>query len=630
MLAPTLLAVTATSAVAAQDRQVVLIVLPARSYGEALEDPFLSRLAASGGIGLLTTAGGADEPARTAVGIGAGRSAEEAPAGPVAFAERDPGVDVALRPYVDAAGGAVPGALGSALAEGGLRVAYVDPSAARGAVALLAAMDRAGHVPSALLEPPERGGALEALLAGSEVIVSPDPRIARLALRRSDAAEVLVIVVGAGASRPMRERGETVGPIVLARGEPGDLLEGRGEPAGLTSSTTGRDGIVADADVAPTILAFLGVPVPDEMVGEPIRLEGEAPTELLDRYLDHQRVVGPITLAALAFALVTLAAGLVLVLGPWRAGPSRVVGLATLASASLLVALLPASMLPSYRPGVVVAALAVVTVALTALALRLGRRDRRVAVATIAAAGLGVVVLDGLLGWPSELTPMLGGGALDGERFVGLGNAWAGVVLAGAVLGAARLGRRAGVALIVGAAAFAGLPFLGADLGGCVTLAAAAALWFGTSRWRFGWRTWALAAAAAAAAVMLVPLAARVLPGDAGHLATLGGSEGPVGAALDRLADNLRTTSATPAAWLAVLGLPAWLLAVARGPGRIGVALEDDPGWRDAVVVLAVCGIVGFLVNDTHGLAGTAFTFVSAAVLVPALDVTFRLEPRAA
>jgi len=35
--------------------------------------------------------------------------------------------------------------------------------------------------------------------------------------------------------------------------------------------------------------------------------------------------------------------------------------------------------------------------------------------------------------------------------------------------------------------------------------------------------------------------------------------------------------------------------------------------------VLALAGIAGYLLNDTYGLAGTTFAFVSAAMLYPTL-----------
>lgn len=597
------------------DRQVVLVVVPELGYGAALADPLVSELARAGGVGLLTTSGGADLAARTALAIGAGRPMDDALPGAVRVAIVGEGVQVDLGPIVEHTGQGGLGALGSTMAEAGLSLAYVDPGQGSGATAAaLAAMDAAGRIPLAWL--PDGGvGARDALAA--DLVVGPSPELVRLALERSGAEEILVIVAGAGASPAMRERGETVNAIVLGQGAPEELLDPKGPPRGLTSGTTRRGGVVAEVDVAPTILGFLGVDVPPGMVGSDIRVEGEPPTGLHRRFLDLQAVVGPVGLGGLAFAFVLLAIGLLAPFAP--GGPRRLPRLSTglVLACSLLVAMLPASWLPSFAPLPVGLTLAGASLATSAVALARGRGDMRAAVATVAVIGLGLVVADAAMGWRSELTPMLGGGVLDGERFFGLGNAYAGVVLAGAVLGAARLPARAAPWLLVGAAAFAGLPFLGADLGGCATLSAAAGLWIGLGRWRSGVRAWLLGLVGLVAGAALAMVAGRVFPGGGTHLSRA--VDGLLPALLDRVAANARTTSATPAAWLTLAGLGVWLALACRRPLRFLGAVERDPRWHRAIVVLSACGLLGWVVNDTYGLAGSAFAFASAAVLAPAL-----------
>lgn len=605
---------------AAPERQVVLVVVPELAYRAAAADPFLSRLARAGGLGLLTTSGGADTPARTALAIGAGRPVRDAPGRAPALGIAGRQVRVDLAPVVARTGEASLGLLGSTLARAGLTVGYVDPGAGEDGTAALAAMDAFGRIPVGWLGYPSTwtgaGGRAEDALA-ADVVVSPAPEIVRLVLERTEASQVLVVVVGAGASPAMRERGETVNAIVLAQGTPEELLDRGGPPAGLTSDTTRRPGVVAEVDVAPTVLAFLGVQVPEDMVGSPIRVAGRPPTELHARYLELQRVVGPVGLSALAFGLLVLAVALGLTFVRTRAPApaARAVLAAVVLSASLLVAMLPVSWLPSFAPLPTALALAGTGAAVASVALALGRRDARAAVATVATVGLALVAADAALGWRSELTPMLGGGVLDGERFFGLGNAYAGVVLAGAVLGAARLPDRAAPWLLVAAAIFAGLPFVGADLGGCATLSAAAGLWIGLGRWRLRPPAWLLGIAGAGAGVAFALLAARVLPGGGAHLSHVAS---PL-ALVDRLVANARTTTATPAAWLLLAGLGLWLALACRTPPRLLGAFEADPRWRRAIVVLAACGLLGWVLNDTYGLAGSAFTLASAAVLAPAL-----------
>jgi hypothetical protein len=91
---------------------------------------------------------------------------------------------------------------------------------------------------------------------------------------------------------------------------------------------------------------------------------------------------------------------------------------------------------------------------------------------------------------------------------------------------------------------------------------------------------------------------------------------------LRRLRLNLEATSAVPAAWLAVLGLPAWMVVVLGRPGRFRAPLERDAAWRHAAVVLAVGGMLGYVLNDTYGMAAVVFVFLSAAMVIPALRWT--------
>jgi hypothetical protein len=296
---------------------------------------------------------------------------------------------------------------------------------------------------------------------------------------------------------------------------------------------------------------------------------------------------------------------------------------------ALLVTLVPASLLPTFAWPAVLLTLGAGAGILTWLGLRLGGGGADRPLAVIALAGLVLVVVDVALGWQTGSTPLLGGSALDGVRFFGLGNPYAGIVLSGAVLVAARLGMSSGVALIVLAAVFAGLPFLGADVGGSITLAVAAALWYGIERWgRLGWRTWALGAAAALVAVAAIVITHRVLPPGETHVSNaIAEPDGVLGAVevfWDRLLLNVRSTSEVPPAWLALLGLPVWLTIAVRPPDALRPSLQADPRWRRAVVVLAIGGILGYVLNDTFGMAAITFVFVSAAVVFPALAVRSR------
>jgi hypothetical protein len=484
--------------------------------------------------------------------------------------------------------------------------ALVDPvtgSVARsGGIALLA-----GPRPRATV-----GSDLAGLEAEGSIIRAGLGELER-SVAGSEAGVVLVVVVGfpGSSSEPP--------VVVVARGSPDGVLSGPGRPHGLTSVTSGVPGLVADVDVAATVSAFLGSAARGDP-GARIRVEGPAPIDLHERAVDYRRVAPPIGLVVLALGIGSLAVGLVLLsfLRPRRVADAAV-ALLGLFAVTAMVALVPASVLPSLEPGPVVLAVGGLAALITIEAVVVGRRDHVLAVATVGGVGLAVLVLDGVLGWPTEVTPLLGGGAVLGVRFFGLGNSAAGIMLSGAVLVATCLSPWAGVGLIAGAALFAGLPFLGADLGGGVTLFAAAGLWYG---WRVRGRMdlpgWTLTGAVTVLGAAILVGAHAVWP-QATHVTRAVQAGGLAGTFIDRLASNLRSTTEIWPVWITVIGLPVWLLVAWRQPGPFRPMLEHRGWWRAGVMILAASGMIGYVANDTYGTAAVAFAFVSAAMVYPAL-----------
>jgi hypothetical protein len=71
---------------------------------------------------------------------------------------------------------------------------------------------------------------------------------------------------------------------------------------------------------------------------------------------------------------------------------------------------------------------------------------------------------------------------------------------------------------------------------------------------------------------------------------------------------------------LAVAGLPFGLAIAWRKPRPFRALLERDSGWRWGVAVLALSGMVGFLVNDTSSAAAVAFAYVGLGLVFPSLE----------
>jgi hypothetical protein len=598
LLLAVLILLPAPPASSQPERQVLLFLLPDVSYQEALGDPVLSALARSGGIALMTNAARPGPESYEALGAGATRGSE--------------------------------GSLGEALRDAGLRTAFLSREEEDPARAVIA--DASGAVSfeddfraAGFPFDPREDAQVLVFGPGMEADIEAE-------LGQVQAGEVLVLAVVPFATAEMREAGDRVTPLVMARGAPGELLSGDGPLRGLTSDTTLREGVVSNVDVAPTILEYLGVGIPDEVTGSPIRPDGEAPTALHRRYLQYQDIAAPIGLAVLGLALAALVAGLVVLLlasgvPGWLRATLAVGGLAGVA---LQQALLPASILPSLTYPVAVPTVLAIGGVVTAAGVWLGRRRPVVAVGVVAGAGLALVAVEAALGWPALLTPLLGGSALDGVRFYGLGNSYAGIVLAGAVLVAAFLRPWAGVAFLVAAALFAGLPWIGADLGGGLTLFVVAALWWAVRvRRRFRLPEAVVAVAALGAGLALLVVTHRLFP-SATHVTraveSSGGVAGIFAVFWNRFLLNVRTTAATPAVWLTILGLPVGAAVAWRRPGPFRRPLEAEPAWRDAALVLALGGMIGYVLNDTFGTASVAFVYLSAALVYPALLARWRSD----
>ncbi|MGH2590954.1 MAG: hypothetical protein ACRDGW_09180, partial [Actinomycetota bacterium] len=468
-------------------------------------------------------------------------------------------------------------------------VAYVDPAVP-------------GEVRSVLdtREP----GALQSLVERHRSLFSRDD-------------ELLVVVLAIGPRGPAPA--SVVSGIVVAAGVPDELFPEEGQPGSLTSDSTRRNGVVTGGDVRATLISYLGkapIVAGEFAPGEPIRvIDGPPPFDLHERYLAQRRMYVPIGTAA---ALYVTGAGLFAVAFlVWRRSvPTlwrRAAGWAALSVPMLAAGLLAAGHLPELSYRTAIPMVAIVTVFGTLAFSPLERED-----ATLVPAGIGIAVLaffvfEAAIGWTAMLTPLLGGSQLDGGRFHGLPNVAIGLLVGASMWIAQRLSTQAGIALACVVALFAGLPFVGANLGGAVTLFAAAGLWFAVrERGRLGiW--WGAAAflgvTGLGSAVILV---AHALSPVATHVTRFERQVEGIAGVLDRYVDRLQVgfdlIARSPAALVPVLGLPVALYVVLRPPAPIRSTFERWPAWRDAVLVTVLAGFVAYLVNDSGpAAAGLAF-----------------------
>ena len=454
------------------------------------------------------------------------------------------------------------------------------------------------------LDPAKRGGIERVATTIEETVTA------------SGAHHVLVIVASTSPSADMRLSKDQLHPLIVAEGPPGELFAGSGEEGSITSDSTHRDGIVTDLDVMPTIASFLGVDPPAEMAGSVIEIiPGPPPFELHERYLAQRRMYVPIgTAGGIYLAIVGLGAIVLLALG--RRVPQilrRVFGWGCLSVAALATGLLAAGHLPELTYATVVPFVALVTVFGTLAFAPLEHRDVLLIPAGIGIAVLAYFAVEAILAWTAALTPFVGGSELDGGRFYGLPNVFIGLLIGASLWIAHRVRTVAGFGLLVGVALFAGLPYLGANLGGGVSLFAAAGLWLAIrERRRLGlWKALALFVGVTLLGTALI-LAAHAISPFQTHVTRFEEQADGLGGVVERVWERLQVgfdlIAQNPFALIPVVGLPIAIAAVLRPPAALRPSLQRSPPWRDAILVTLLAGVVAYLVNDSGpAAAGLAF-----------------------
>jgi hypothetical protein len=417
--------------------------------------------------------------------------------------------------------------------------------------------------------------------------------------------------------------------LIEAQGPASTLLAPNGQVRALTSPSTRQDGLVANTDVAPTVVAFFGVKIPAEMDGNPIRPAGAAaPIGLYERQLAYRHLRFPVQIFELV--VITLA-GLAAIRGLlWldprrRLSPRRakVWRFLALMGVAFPLAVLSGGLLP-FMPWVVFTYLILMPVALAALATGVRWPGPYPAFGFLGAVGLAFIALDLLTGAHAMRIPLEGGVMFDGARFFGLPNFAISPLLASALFVAVGLSTGWGTALLAAMGVVAGWPSLGADVGGAITLFVAAGLWFAVRRAGGKLRPSGLAIAAgfAAAGLAAVLLANRFLPGTPTHATRFveragGGFASLFSTLLDRFEVGVRLVARIPIVLIPLIGVVVVLVLVVRRPDVLRAGLADRR-WRNMIGVLTGAALVGYLVNDTGSTAAApAFLYAMVAMFDP-------------
>lgn len=397
----------------------------------------------------------------------------------------------------------------------------------------------------------------------------------------------------------------------------------------LTSQTTNERGLVAAIDVGPTILAHLGLPIPADMRGRPVRLDGAfdgpALRSLMTRLeaIDSRRLPAAMWLVTACLLLLGAAA---LPLGGDRrrrfAWALRVGALALLWAP--VAVLIPAALEPSRTTELaLIVGSCIVLGALTDTLVPWPRAPALVALVAVLA-----LVIDALAGTQLLMRSLLGPDPAFGARFYGIGNelksGLAVLVFAGvaAALYPAVRGRRAALSMACAGIALAvveGSARIGAGVGGVILVSAGTAvasvllLPGGLDRKRALF-------VMAAPVIGLVALAAL-------DLATAKGTGHFTGSVLDARSpgdirdiivrrygaawDELKNHLMPVATGLALVGS---VVAIRRRE-RVCAPVESDPAWVAALAGGLAAGVIGALTEDSGPVLLVVAVFALACVL---------------
>lgn len=544
------------------------------------------------------------------------------PAGAGAYVPAWPQV---LRRAYDAPATLRPGLL-AATVPGGAAYAGFD---ALGLQYALAAARRDGRIEPASTGPaatlPAR---VDALLSTHRLVVADLPAGAagfaqlRSLLARRPASELILVL-----QRVPNTPGHELQWIAAA---------GLGGPGELTSSTTNERGLVSAVDIAPTVLAHLGVLVPDTMNGRPIRVEGTRNGAALRSRAQRLRSVYHRRLPTLIW-LVAGCAALVALLWRWprpRHAALRIAGLALLWAP--VGALLTAALSPGATAEKVI--LTVTCLILGALTDRLMPWPRGPVVPAVVA--VLALAADALAGTQLEARSLLGPNPAYGARFYGIGNelkSGLAVLVLAAVAAALTPGERsrraalsmagAGVVLAV----LEGSARLGAGVGGVILVAAGAAVaTIMVLPGRINRRRVLVVLAAPALALIALAAIDLATAHGTGHFTGSilhAHSAGDVrdilvrryGNAWGATRNGLMPVAAIAAVIAAVLGI--------RFHRRL-LAPLPDPVWEAALAGGLTAGVVGTLVEDSGTVLLVVAVFALSCVVVYVWG-TPRAPPRA-
>ena len=416
------------------------------------------------------------------------------------------------------------------------------------------------------------------------------------------------------------------------------IVSGPGFSYGLlTSGSTKAPGVIANTDIAPSILKMLRVPAPASLVGRPITsIPHNSPADELlglSERTSTQALSQPV-LRQVMTAIIVLV-GIITVLWLMLSGPRRkrlwplILFPSAIAPAFLLM-----SLWPSASHSVAWFRLIVFSLAIIAIARLIAWQPTK-ALALVSLAFVGLVAADLVTGGALCGSSIMGYSIVEGARYYGIGNEFMGALIGsslaglGLLFGAFKSGRAIQIGLMIGLVAgtvVVGAPMLGANTGGALAMAAAFGITLAaTCRRPFRWLLGILLIGVVLIAGLAVmdSLRGEQYESHLGRAVRLAGSGGlaQIGMLMKRkLLMNLllikvgvwsRALVAYGISLAAVLYLGGALPKISPMPARLRIALTGVISGTLAALIFNDSGIVA---------AATCFVYAWSLVLLSALE----------
>lgn len=416
----------------------------------------------------------------------------------------------------------------------------------------------------------------------------------------------------------------------------------------LTSDTTKRAGLVANIDLAPTILNYFEIEVPAEMAGNIINPQtAKSPLDFLAKRHDQiytMRVVR--TPFVITYALLLLI-GLTLVVLTlrWRSLGRKINarGIEALKIFLLFMLAVPLSTLlqiPLNKDNIALSLISGFAIAIffSLAGYWFFRKKALPSLLLITVITSLVIVIDSLTGTNLSQRSFFGSDMISGGRYYGLGNVYMGVLIGASTFSLAGLADTKVLKKYLSSIGFFGLltvgivvghPRIGANVGGLITGLGAALIFSQVvADRRFSWKLFSINILVFG--LLMAVILSADLPGLPGQshagkaLAIIDtrGSQAVTDIIIRKVSQNARGTLSFPG-FLALM-LVALAVALKNWSLRIKTSLlelfkNDAPVVSKAFLALFWAAIIGYVFNDTGAVTAAA---IASYILIPLFYLT--------